>query len=69
MFAGLEYYATGGMNDFIGSFDNQNTAAIEGQLACRKITKDGRGTWFHIYDTEEMEIVEFSGCPFGCGEQ
>jgi hypothetical protein len=53
LFAGFNYHPLGGANDILGTGDSiedlQNSAIL------RYNPKD----WWHIYDTEEKEIVAF----------
>jgi len=50
LFAGDKWYPSGGMNDFKGSFDEQDDAYRK----ALNLQKD----WYQIYDTEENVIVQ-----------
>lgn len=52
VFGGDIYYASGGINDFIGSYDTLD-AAIEAALK-----KDD--DWYHIFDSETKKVVDSS---------
>ena len=53
LFTGNQYYPSGGMEDFKGSFDTVDGAktAIPDVGVCEGYE------WGHIYDTEKMEIL------------
>lgn len=52
VFAGTEYYPSGGMNDFKDSFDNYNEALAFGKGFMSGVS----GGWTHIYDSENDEV-------------
>lgn len=49
LFCGQDYYASGGMLDFVGSFDTIDEAAAAMEVESTD--------WGHIYDTEDMKVV------------
>ena len=53
LFAGNDYYPSGGAEDFIGSYDTIEDA-IEARDAC---TFDYDGGWANIFDSKEEKIV------------
>ena len=56
LFTGEEYYAKGGMHDFVMSDNNPKELS---NYAKEKIEKD-LIDWWHIYDTKECKIIEKS---------
>lgn len=54
LFAGCEYYPSGGAYDYIDSFDS-----IEDVKCCAELLKDDIGfDWAHLMDTETGNIHE-----------
>lgn len=51
MFAGDFYYPSGGMLDFKGSYDSLDEAKSEMKFAV---------DWYHVFDTENKQVVESS---------
>lgn len=56
LFAGEIYYAYGGWNDFVDSFDNCDHAIAQGH----KIVTRPDENWWHVVDTVSGEIVGIS---------
>lgn len=61
LFAGVKYYASGGINDLIDTSDDLNSL-IENAKNTDYEYKDWFGNdlefdWWHIYDTQKGEIV------------
>lgn len=60
LFGGDCYYAKGGANDLLGTFDNMTEAIAKGQWL-EKTPKPGRVysdlEWWHVFCTETLEIV------------
>ena len=54
VFAGVSYYPSGGMEDFITDSSNLDTA-----ITIARANYEGKGsqTWSHVYDTEERKEV------------
>lgn len=64
-FTGSTYYASGGANDFLDSFDTADEAILAGRNACdedypRKEFQCA-DDWWHVYDTEENKIIDGRG--------
>jgi hypothetical protein len=53
LFAGDEYYPTGGWGDFISDFDTLEEAKKD--LLSGRFDKD----WYQIVDTQNKEVVDF----------
>ena len=53
LFAGHNYYPSGGMEDFVGDFDSQKDA----KHSVLPEIKRSAYHWAHVYDTETREIV------------
>lgn len=49
LFAGSEYYPSGGMDDLKGTFDTVEEATAEGYAK--------RYDWFHVVDRETLDVV------------
>lgn len=49
LFSGNNYYPSGGMNDFYGSFNTIEECEVKIKMSCND--------WFHVYDTVEFKIV------------
>ena len=65
LFTGMTYYADGGANDFIGSFENIEDAEMAGKNMCDKEQKGVfADDWWHVFDLESKKIV--SECGFIC---
>lgn len=64
-FAGSTYYASGGANDFLDSFDVRKDAVQAGKNACdpecRKENTGWTEDWWHVFDTEKGEVIEGEG--------
>ena len=59
-FYGNDYYAEGGMGDFLSDFDTIDEAkeVIEKEhLRCRKDDIEWEWAWCHIWDTDKRTIV------------
>lgn len=54
LFAGEEYYPSGGWNDFRGAFDTLE----EARLAAFEPRGCEYGYWFHVVDTQTMKEVD-----------
>lgn len=67
LFAGVEYYADGGWNDFRGAFDAEADARAEGERLIA-ITRH-EYEWWHIADTVSGLIVACEGQPYGIDER
>lgn len=63
IFAGANYYACGGANDFIGAHDILGNAVT---FAQKTMDNDHMIDWWHIYDTVNLEIVEQSEVQAYC---
>ena len=50
LFSGYNYYPSGGMNDFCGSFDTIEACEV-------KIRLMSFNDWYHVYDNVEFKIV------------
>lgn len=46
LFAGADYYADGGWNDFHGSFDT----VAEAEAIAASLPEDSSGSWWHVVD-------------------
>lgn len=58
IFAGSNYYPSGGWNDFQGSEDTLlHALRFAANVAC---TSSGMCDWWHVVDTTTNEIVEHS---------
>lgn len=55
LFAGNVYYPKGGMGDFIGQFDDLNSAHAEAEV---QVTKLGSARWAHILDSYTGEVAQ-----------
>jgi hypothetical protein len=53
IFAGSNFYPLGGMNDFIGSWNNVSAAIVGAKANIKKIEND----WAHVWDSEERVII------------
>ena len=61
LFSGEQFYATGGINDLIGSYDNIN------DVECH-IAKIEDNKWYHVWDNQEQKIIfESEIKPYGYG--
>lgn len=65
LFAGDQFYASGGMQDYQGSFDNIENAleASKGYFYFSDLLQEHaflKNEWFHILDSELGEIVKAS---------
>lgn len=58
-FSGESYYAAGGWDDFCGAFDLLDDAEKAATSASY-----GTGTWWHVVDTETLEIVKGGGFSY-----
>ncbi len=70
LFAGGTYYAGGGMNDFIGSFDEVPTLEFVSDFNCKlngelilskKSWDEGEPEtiqWYQIYDTKTEDMIQ-----------
>jgi len=59
LFSGEQFYAVGGMNDLIGSYDSIN------DIEC-KIAEICDNEWWHVWDNEEQKIIfESEIKPYG----
>jgi hypothetical protein len=57
LFQGERYYPTGGMRDFIDSFDTQEEAISHAkEHAVEKNPKYYGNNWAHVLDTQNMSI-------------
>jgi len=64
LFGGDQYYASGGMADYIGDYDDVEEAemaarALEGKkrpIWSMSSDRDTRVEWWHIFDTKVFEI-------------
>ena len=56
-FMGSTYYASGGANDFLDSFNTADEAILAGKKACSKDNLIIKNNWWHVYDTEENKII------------
>ena len=54
VFSGMQYYPSGGMDDFSGSFDSIE----EARESLKKDLATPFADWGHIYDQEERERVD-----------
>lgn len=61
LFAGPNYYASGGMKDFLGDF----ATIDEADLHFESLRKPGDFEWFHIFDTIEKRVVEIQDTCYG----
>ena len=68
VFAGPCYYASGGLHDYIGSFDTlseaESVAAETHQIHPEIDRQEDDFEWWHIFDMDERRIVkrsEFQG--------
>jgi hypothetical protein len=60
LFAGPEYYASGGFHDFADSFATQ----LEARQAAESMSVD----WWHVFDVETRKIVLWGeGHAYGVG--
>ena len=50
LFAGQEFYPSGGWSDFIDSFDSIDEA--------RDCSRSGPFDWYHIIDSTNLETIE-----------
>lgn len=61
LFGGTSYSASGGMMDFVETFDSveaaKRFAAEDFPPDDASITNDGHYNWWHIFDTTTMRIV------------
>jgi len=53
VYGGDDYYPCGGMNDFLGDYDDQEGAISK----CNDYCIDGQ--WSHVYCTESRNIIHF----------
>ena len=67
LFAGQNYYARGGCNDFVKSFDNREDAATQGKNICCSEYCEAHDLfqqdWWHVFDTEIEGMVAVEGFP------
>ena len=66
LFGSVDYYASGGMCDFRGSFDDQASAAAAGEDMFRphRLRLAGDSVeWWHVFDTVECKIIAESESP------
>ena len=49
LFSGYNYYPSGGMNDFCGSFNTIEECEVKIKMSCND--------WFHVYDIVECKMV------------
>jgi hypothetical protein len=56
VFAGYQYYPSGGWRDFCGDFDTKDEAHAHGQDMTWK-TRGGNLDWYHVVDTETGDKV------------
>jgi hypothetical protein len=56
LFGGAIWYAEGGANDFIGSFEIEQTA-VDAGIAQKE---DEKFEWWHIYSLKDGKIVQKS---------
>lgn len=58
VFSGLNYYASGGMDDFIGDYDDYLAAVEEVDKRVNESKNPyGYDNWGHIYDTKTRELI------------
>lgn len=66
-FTGATYYATGGANDFLNSFDTAEEAIQAGRNNCDEDYPREENTfaddWWHVFDSEKSEIIDGRGFP------
>ena len=60
VFSGVNYYASGGANDFIKGFDDIDEASNYASTLIKGDTLYGSIEWWHILDTDTLEIVKQS---------
>lgn len=60
LFLGIDFYPSGGMNDFMKDFSKLYLAEKYAAETKRSLIKDigDSGYWFHIYDSVKGEIVK-----------
>lgn len=52
VFSGIKYYAVGGANDLVDSFDKEEEAVLRA-----KEVDPNADQWSHVYDTKENRFV------------
>ena len=59
LFAGDSYYASGGMADFVGKFDDLESAKNEGRrrVDSKSEFRSRDADWWHVLDTTTMHIL------------
>ncbi len=65
LFSGISYYASGGFNDFTGTYDSLKDAIKAGE------TQPGTyyPEWYHVWDNELQTIVSHGEeAPYGGSE-
>lgn len=58
LFGGRAYYARGGFNDFLGSFNTKEDAKA-------RVSSMSSCGWYHIFDSKNGYIVDADGEPHG----
>lgn len=59
LFAGENYYAKGGMNDYIATFKTKDDAVQQGQLLVRAMNSCYRSIeWWHVVEIGEGGYIE-----------
>lgn len=64
-----EYYAEGGMNDFIGYFETEKEAMDHATILLKGSGENSWDwhEWVQLYDMDEKKIVFAVGNPYGSG--
>lgn len=57
VFGGSQYYPSGGMEDFLESFETYARA----ENCARRYLHEGQGRWTYVWDTVEQTIIYKKG--------
>lgn len=65
LFAGENYYATGGVNDFKEEFEDREECIKKGFKLLTSSKYEESCDWFQVVDSKTFEIVFKVGAPYG----
>ncbi len=73
LFAGSDYYASGGMNDYYGLFHTEEHAVLKGQQLVKYTQleryKTRQAEWFQVVRLSDLRVIAFYGEPHNGGPQ